>query len=633
MEKYITKLTLLFSGLALSFGLLIGIKPNNIGSVNAETTSRCGVEAEWEEWTSTTSLPTSGYYYLGNNVTITSNNITLSDTVLHLDLNGNTVSFEYEGDDSDNAITLSRSSEFSLYDSIGTGAIERKNTANYERFIYLERSDVIFNLNGGTIRNFKNSSNDSYGGAINIYYGNFNMTGGAITDCEAAYGGAVFVDEGGKVNFSGGEIFNNTSTIGNGGAVLSLGGTVKISGSLYVHNNDAHNGAGGGFYSGFGIKSGRTPFLIFDGGFVRDNMSYSGCVNIDKDAGPTSSVNILSGRFDASGNPALMYCENLESKQSNITFDKNGGTGGTDSLSFVKWGTNLTKIEVPTYVGHTFLGYFDQYGAKYFDALGRPTNKETSSIKWDYVGDQTLYAKWSANTYRVTLDFQGGTGGTDSVIANYGDSMPSATMPTKEGYTFLGYFDETLGGNKYYNADSSSAKNWDKDSNATLYARWEFIGVDTGMKLAYNYVNTPNSSNIFRLMCAVDVDIENLKATHSAKEAGIYIEKNGSYVARFDFINSKVYFANGTSEDEASIYVEENYKYVLIDLGDLIGDDRTNVNAVYTIHSYLGYETRIDIASKQTSYSFARLLNAYLDMDVYKDNASLKQCKIDLGLN
>ena len=39
-------------------------------------------------------------------------------------------------------------------------------------------------------------------------------------------------------------------------------------------------------------------------------------------------------------------------------------------------------------------------------------------------------------------------------------------------HTFLGYYDSS--GTKYYNSDGSSAKNWDKESDATLYAHWQY---------------------------------------------------------------------------------------------------------------------------------------------------------------
>ena len=74
--------------------------------------------------------------------------------------------------------------------------------------------------------------------------------------------------------------------------------------------------------------------------------------------------------------------------------------------------------------------------------------------------------------YTVTLDKQSGTGGTLSVTATYLAAMPNITPPTRTGYTFNGYFDATSGGTKYYNANGSSEKNWDKTSNTTLYAQW-----------------------------------------------------------------------------------------------------------------------------------------------------------------
>ena len=74
--------------------------------------------------------------------------------------------------------------------------------------------------------------------------------------------------------------------------------------------------------------------------------------------------------------------------------------------------------------------------------------------------------------YTVTLNKQSGTGGTSSVTATYLAAMPSITAPTRTGYTFNGYFDADSGGTKYYNADGSSAKNWDKTADATLYAQW-----------------------------------------------------------------------------------------------------------------------------------------------------------------
>ncbi len=50
--------------------------------------------------------------------------------------------------------------------------------------------------------------------------------------------------------------------------------------------------------------------------------------------------------------------------------------------------------------------------------------------------------------------------------------MPSATAATRVGHTFNGYFTATSGGTKYYNADMSSALNWNIAANTTLYAQF-----------------------------------------------------------------------------------------------------------------------------------------------------------------
>jgi len=84
-----------------------------------------------------------------------------------------------------------------------------------------------------------------------------------------------------------------------------------------------------------------------------------------------------------------------------------------------------------------------------------------------------INVKFSKKSYTVTFDKRGGSGGTDSASATYDDPMPTITKPSKTGYAFTGYFDRENGaGTKYYNADVTSAHNWDKTSSATLYAYW-----------------------------------------------------------------------------------------------------------------------------------------------------------------
>jgi hypothetical protein len=82
-----------------------------------------------------------------------------------------------------------------------------------------------------------------------------------------------------------------------------------------------------------------------------------------------------------------------------------------------------------------------------------------------------------AVTCVITFDANGGTGGqTTPLTAAYGEPMPElAGAPAREGYSFTGYFDAETGGTQYYNADLSSAKDWDKTEDTILYALWTQI--------------------------------------------------------------------------------------------------------------------------------------------------------------
>lgn len=80
-----------------------------------------------------------------------------------------------------------------------------------------------------------------------------------------------------------------------------------------------------------------------------------------------------------------------------------------------------------------------------------------------------------ANKYTITLNANGGSGGTASVTGTYDSMLPTlSSLPTRATYTFVGYYDTSAatGGNQYYNSQGTGIKLWDKTSNTTLYARW-----------------------------------------------------------------------------------------------------------------------------------------------------------------
>ena len=123
--------------------------------------------------------------------------------------------------------------------------------------------------------------------------------------------------------------------------------------------------------------------------------------------------------------PGRMPAENMTVKaqwkinQYTITF-KNGET--VYKTITQDYGTAITKPADPTKTGYTFAGW----------------DKEIPEAM--PAGDMTVTAKWTVNKYTVTFDANGGSACED-ITVTYGGKYPTLPAPTKEGYTFEGWFD------------------------------------------------------------------------------------------------------------------------------------------------------------------------------------------------
>ena len=140
------------------------------------------------------------------------------------------------------------------------------------------------------------------------------------------------------------------------------------------------------------------------------------------------------------------------------------GVGAQQTATKMQGVAQTLKGAIFTRMGYTQTGWAtSDGGAKAYNLSGSYT--ANAAI--------TLYPYWTANTYTVTLDRQGGSGGSGSVTAMYGSAMPSITIPTRSGYTFGGYYTSTGGnGTQYYTASGTSARAWNIASAMTLYAKW-----------------------------------------------------------------------------------------------------------------------------------------------------------------
>ncbi len=206
-------------------------------------------------------------------------------------------------------------------------------------------------------------------------------------------------------------------------------------------------------------------------------------------------------------------------KKVNVAYNLNGGTGTTPTTEQVISGDSITTAASTGFSrpGYTFVCWNTKANGK-----GTNVNAESS---FTVNAATTLYAKWSANNYEVTLDHNNGTGETTVVNATFDANMPTVTPPTKDGFVFDGYYDALEGGTKYYNANGTSAKKWDKASTETLYAHWVYQIVYTKANFDGNYDGEPHTISV-----SVSDPVENYTIKYGTSASSITLDEAPTYV-------------------------------------------------------------------------------------------------------
>ena len=149
--------------------------------------------------------------------------------------------------------------------------------------------------------------------------------------------------------------------------------------------------------------------------------------------------------------------------------------------------------------GYQFAGWAESSSGEVSYTNGQPVSNLTTKNG----GTVNLYAKWEAETYTITFDFDGGSSGTASLPVTFDGAVPSITKPTRTGYTFAGYYtskqDPNLEdpnnavGTKYFdlNGQFVLSGTWTNASNITLYACW----IPESVTVIYNAMGGVSISN------------------------------------------------------------------------------------------------------------------------------------------
>ena len=146
-----------------------------------------------------------------------------------------------------------------------------------------------------------------------------------------------------------------------------------------------------------------------------------------------------------------------------VTLDRQSGSGGSASVS-ATYDAAMPSINVPSRTGYTFDGYYtgqNGSGTQYYTASGG------SAANWHETSVTRLYAKWTANTYTVTFDANGGSVSPATTNVTYGSTYGNLPTPTLADHSFAGWFTAPSGGEQVTSTTSVTITDVQ-----TLYARW-----------------------------------------------------------------------------------------------------------------------------------------------------------------
>lgn len=146
-----------------------------------------------------------------------------------------------------------------------------------------------------------------------------------------------------------------------------------------------------------------------------------------------------------------------------ITFDSNGGKLKDTEKTASTTNGKLTNLPTPTRDGY----FFDGWYAEKDEGEKVTTDKE-------YSENTTLYAHWTANTYTVHFDPNGGEGAmTDQTIPQDKCEGLKTNTLTRTGYTFTGWNAQADGKGTDYTDGQKVSNLTANGGTVTLYAQWK----------------------------------------------------------------------------------------------------------------------------------------------------------------
>ena len=208
----------------------------------------------------------------------------------------------------------------------------------------------------------------------------------------------------------------------------------------------------------------------------------------------------------------ILYAAWYEGQKGNITYNYNNGTAGAtnpSSYTITPGAASASSITIskPTRTGYTFTGWNVSGSGHNWTNPGNVTTVQTGGK----YGNVTLTAQWTANTYTVSFNANGGSVGTTSKSVTYDSTYGTLPTPTRTGYTFAGWYTTASGGTQV----TSSTKVTTASAH-TLFAHWT-ANTNTAYKVQHwQQKLTGGSEHNSTNFALVSEDTQNLTGTTAA---------------------------------------------------------------------------------------------------------------------
>lgn len=264
---------------------------------------------------------------------------------------------------------------------------------------------------------------------------------------------------------------------------------------------------------------GKENQAFTNNGFTKTGYTLTGYSNTSGGSKNYEVTSTVTGEFIDKNYPSKTLYVVFTANTYKIAFNNNGGSGTMDAITCTyDKDCTLTKNTF-TKTGYTFAGWSKTSNGEIQYTNGSIVKNLLTS------GSMTLYAKWTANTYTVSYNANGGSGTMNKTTCTYDtDCTLKANSFTKTGYTFASWTKDSTTGTSY--ATGSTVKNLATSGNVNMYAKWN----TNTYKIAYTMnngslgTNKPTSAS-YDANVLVDNPTKNLIVTINANNQGATISK------------------------------------------------------------------------------------------------------------